>query len=84
MKNLFKYVSCAVVTGALCLMLSFDANAQRGAFHGGGGGALTGKSAALAAVMLSAISATLTINGLCIASPLSRNERHTPNELSTL
>jgi hypothetical protein len=38
MKNLFKYVSCAVVTGAVCLMLSFDADAQRGAFHGGGGG----------------------------------------------
>ena len=42
MKNLFKYVSGAVLTGAMCLLLSTNADAQRGAFGGGGsaGGAV--------------------------------------------
>jgi len=38
MKKVFKYTSGLVLTGLLSLLLVVNADAQRGAFHGGGGG----------------------------------------------
>jgi hypothetical protein len=39
MKKLFKYGSVVFLTALFSIMIAVDANAQRGAFHGGGGGA---------------------------------------------